>query len=89
MGTHQDDPLGKTLFALAHFKALGFIASHFSSYLFPSITDDTHIIGLHSIILFTYEHIQIEFHVIDLSIQPHKCVTWSHYGILLDFNTPP
>jgi hypothetical protein len=45
MGTHQDDALGKTLFALAHFKALCSIASHFPSCLFPSIADNTHIIG--------------------------------------------
>ncbi len=46
MGTYRGDPLGGALFALAHFKALHFIVSHFSSCLFPSIVDDTHIIGV-------------------------------------------
>jgi len=38
--------LGGALFALAHFKALHFTVNHFSSCLFPSIVDDTHIIGV-------------------------------------------
>jgi len=45
MGIHQGDPLGRALFVLAHLKALHSINNHFPSYLFPSITDDTHIIG--------------------------------------------
>jgi len=45
MGTYQDDPLGGALFALAHFRPLHFIANHFPSCLFPSITNDIHIIG--------------------------------------------
>ncbi len=46
MGTYQNDPLGRALFTLTHFKALHFIASHFLSCLFPSIVDDSHIIGV-------------------------------------------
>jgi len=45
MGTHQGDPLGRALFVLAHLKTLRSTTSHFPSYLFPSITDNTHIIG--------------------------------------------
>jgi hypothetical protein len=45
MGTHQGDPLGGALFALAHLKTLRSTTSHFPFYLFPSITDNTHIIG--------------------------------------------
>jgi hypothetical protein len=57
MGTHQGDPLGKALFTLAHFKALCSITNHLSSYLFPSIVDDIHIIGPPSIVSSTYEHL--------------------------------
>jgi hypothetical protein len=88
MGTHQGDPLGQALFALTHFKALHSIASDFLFYLFPSIVDDTHIIGSFFIVSFAYEHIQTKFHAVGLFIQPHKCVTWSPSGLLLDFNTP-
>jgi hypothetical protein len=55
MGTYQGDPLGGALFALAPFKALHSIVSHFSSCLFPSIIDDIHIIDLPSIASFTFE----------------------------------
>jgi hypothetical protein len=76
METHQGDPLGMVLFTLTHFRALCFISSCFPSYLFPSITNDMHIIGPHSIISSTYEHFQIKFHVIGFFIQPQKCVAW-------------
>jgi hypothetical protein len=74
MGTRQGDALGGALFVLTHFRALCFIINHFPSCLFPSITDDIHIIGPFSIISYVYEHFQIELHTLGLSIQPHKCV---------------
>jgi len=45
MGIHQTNPLGNALFTLTHLKVLRFTVNHFPSYLFPSITNDTHIIG--------------------------------------------
>jgi hypothetical protein len=75
MGTHQGDPLGETLFALAHFRALCSIANHFPLCLFPSIADDNHIMGPPSIISFANEHFHIVLCAIGLSIQPLKCVT--------------
>jgi hypothetical protein len=65
-----------------------FIASCFPSYLFPSIIDDNHIIGPPSIISFAYEHFQIEFCAIGLSIQLLKCVAWSLSGLSFDLDTP-
>jgi hypothetical protein len=50
MGTHQNDPLGGALFALTHLKALHFMINYLSSYLFPFITNDIHIIGPPSIV---------------------------------------
>jgi hypothetical protein len=79
---------GGKLFALAHFKALHSIISHFPFYLFPSIVDNIHIIDPLSIVSFAYEHFQTKLHEIDLSIQPQKCVAWSPFGLPLDFNTP-
>jgi hypothetical protein len=52
MGTHQGDLLGGALFALAHLRALHSTVSHFPFCLFPSIINDTHIIGPLSIISF-------------------------------------
>jgi hypothetical protein len=56
MGTCQSDPLGRALFALAHFGVLHSTNSYFSSFLFPSIVDDTHIIDPPSIVSSAYEH---------------------------------
>jgi hypothetical protein len=56
MGTHQGDLLGGALYVLTHFRALCSIARSFSSYVFPSIAHNTHIIGPLSIVSFTYEH---------------------------------
>jgi hypothetical protein len=78
---------GGALFASAHFKASRSIASHFPSCLFPSIIDDTHFIGPLSIVSSAYEHFQIKFHPIGLSIQPLKCVAWSPFGLLSNYNT--
>jgi hypothetical protein len=88
MGTCQGDPLGRALFELTHFRALRSIANDFPSCLFPSIVNDTHIIGPLFIVLFAYEHFQTKLHVIGLSIQLHKCVARSPCGLLPDFNTP-
>jgi hypothetical protein len=88
MEIRQGDFLGGTLFVLAHFTALHSTISHFPSFLFPSIVDDTHIIGPPSIVSFVYEHFQTKLRAIGLSIQLHKCITWSPVGLSLDFNTP-
>ncbi len=78
---------GGAQFVLAHFRTLCAIVNHFLSCLFPSIVDDTHIIGPLSIVSFAYEHFQIGLHVIGLSIQLHKCKAWSPSDVPLDFNT--
>jgi hypothetical protein len=69
MGTWQGGPLGGALFILAHLRALCSIANHFRSYVFPSIADDSHIIGPPSTVSFPYEHFQTKLCAIDLSIQ--------------------
>jgi len=81
MGTHQGDPLGRAILALTHFKALCFTTSHFPSYLFSSIANDTHIINPFSIVSSTYKHFQTKLHATYLFIQPQKCVTRSSYSL--------
>jgi hypothetical protein len=61
MGTHQGDSLGGALFFLDHFRASRSIVSHSLSYLFLSITNDTHIVGPLSIVSFAYEHFKPNF----------------------------
>jgi hypothetical protein len=67
MGTCQNDPLGRALFILTHFKILCSTTSRFFSYIFPSIANDTHIIEAPSIVSYTYDHFQIESHAIGFS----------------------
>ncbi|KAL2635465.1 hypothetical protein R1flu_006944 [Riccia fluitans] len=43
--TRQGDPLGGALFALAQLRALRIVASEHPLCLFPSLADDTHIVG--------------------------------------------
>jgi len=93
MGTRQGDPWGGgggggELFALAHFNVWCSITNHFPSCLFPSIVDDTHIIGPPSIWSFAYEHFQTKLCAIGLSIQPLKCVAWPPSSLPPNFNAP-
>jgi hypothetical protein len=48
------DPLGGTLFFLAHFCALRPTIVTHPTYVFPSLVDDTHIIGLASNVVPTF-----------------------------------
>jgi hypothetical protein len=70
MKTHQGNPLGGALFALAHFRALRSIVCNFPSCLFLSIANAIHIIGPLSIISSAYEHFETKFYAIGLSIHP-------------------
>jgi hypothetical protein len=52
VGIHQGDQLTRPLFALVHFRT----NLHFSSGVFPSLADDTHILGLAHVISFVFDH---------------------------------
>jgi hypothetical protein len=89
MGTCQGDPWGGGgTIHLTHLKVLPFITNHFLSCLFPSIVDDSHIIGPFLIELSGYEHFQTKFRAIFLNIQLQKFVAWSPFGLPPNFNTP-
>jgi len=88
MGTHQSDLLWGSLFVLTHFRALHSITNCFPSCLFPSIANNMCIINPLTIMSSVYEHFQTELYAMGLFIQPHKCVTWSPFNLLLYFNTP-
>jgi hypothetical protein len=50
MGTHQSDPLRGSLFSITHFRV-----AHFPFYIFPTIIDDTHILGPSSEVIQAFE----------------------------------
>jgi hypothetical protein len=80
---------GGALLALTHFRALCSTTNHFTSCIFPSIANNTHIISPPSIVSSSvYEHSQTELCVICFSIQPQKCVAWSPSNLPPKFNTP-
>jgi hypothetical protein len=46
LGTKQGDPLGGPLLVLAHYRTFLKTIAHATSCVFPSLIDDTHIMGL-------------------------------------------
>jgi hypothetical protein len=56
IGTRQGDLMGGPLFVLIHFHALCSSTSLFPSCLFPSVANDTHIIGPTLIVSQVFHH---------------------------------
>jgi hypothetical protein len=53
----QGDPLGGHLFALAHYQTLLKTIAYTPSYVFPSLTNDTHIMHPMNEIFLTFNHL--------------------------------
>ncbi len=68
IGTCQGDPLGRPLFALVHFYTLCSFARLFSSCLFPSIANDTHIIQSISIVFQAFHHLFSQLNFVSLMV---------------------
>ena len=79
-GTRQGDPLGGVLFALGHQQALRATAAAFPDCAFPSIADDTHIVGPPARVVEAFSHFVLQLALLGLSVQPPKCVAWSPSG---------
>lgn len=77
IGTYQGDLLGGLFFAPTHFHTFHNSIGIFMSSLFPSIANDTHIIGHASIVFQIFHHFYFQLDLIGLTVQPHKCATWS------------
>jgi len=70
-------PLEGTLFTLVHLLALRLtITTHFI-YVFPSLVNDTHILGLALDVIPVFLWLQEELSALNLSMQSAKCVVWS------------
>ncbi|KAL2610702.1 hypothetical protein R1flu_029275 [Riccia fluitans] len=81
--TRQGDPLGGTLFALAHLCALRTVASKHPLYLFPSLADDTHIVGFLEAVVPAFHTLEGHLLAVGLTVQPTKCAAWSPSGLHL------
>jgi hypothetical protein len=75
-------------FALIHFHAFRNLVTHFPSYLFPSIIDDTHIIGLVLVVSQAFHHFFSQLDLVGLMVQPYKCVVWFLLGLPSRFSPP-
>ncbi len=77
LGTRQGDPLKGLLFALAHYRALLKTIVWAPNCIFPSLTNDTHIMGPLSEITHTFDHLSTELTLARLKVKVLKCKFWS------------
>jgi hypothetical protein len=70
IGMGEGNPRTKPLFALAHFHALRCSFGVFPSYLFPSLANGIHILGLVSIVSFVFDHFISQLMSMGLVVQP-------------------
>lgn len=79
-GTQHRNFLSRVLFILTHFHALHpTVTTHLN--VFPSLIDDTHIVGLVSNVVFIFLRLHAKFVTLGFFIQPTKCVVWSPHGL--------
>ncbi|KAL2635415.1 hypothetical protein R1flu_006894 [Riccia fluitans] len=88
-GTRQGDPLGGALFALAHLCALRTMASEHPLCLFPSLADDTHIVGPPEAVVPAFHTLEGHLSAVGLTVQPTKCAAWSPSGLSSSLSLPP
>jgi len=53
----QGDPLGGPLFVLAHYQTFLKTIAQAPNCVFPSLGDDTHIVGLMNEVIFAFDHL--------------------------------
>ena len=69
------------LFALGHQQVLRATAAVFPDCAFPSIADDTHIVGPPARAVEAFSHFVAQLALLRLSVQPSKCVAWFPSGL--------
>ncbi len=72
-------------FLLAHFHALHCSLGVFPLYSFPSLTDDTHILGFIHVVSLVFECFVSQLAFMGLLVQPCKCSTWVPSSLSLKF----
>jgi len=68
-GIRHGDPLGDLLFALAHYQILLETIAWTPSCVFPSLTNDTHIVGPMHEITHTFDHLSTQLTLIGLQVK--------------------
>ncbi len=76
-GTTQDDPLRGPLFLLAHYRAFVKTIMWAPNYVFPSLTNNIHILGPTSKNTHTFDHLLTQLTLVGLKVKMSKCKLWT------------
>jgi hypothetical protein len=74
--TKQGDLLGGRLFTLAHYRAFLGTIRRARNYVFPSLANDTHIVGSMNEITHAFEHLSTQLTLLGLKVKVSKCKLW-------------
>jgi hypothetical protein len=76
LNTKQGDLLGGRLFTLAHYRAFLGTIRQARNYVFPSLANDTHIVGSMNEITHAFEHLSTQLTLLGLKVKVSKCKLW-------------
>ncbi len=77
----KGDPLGGPLFVVAHYRTFLKIIMQAPKCVFPSLADDTHIVGTMSKVVLAFNHLLTQLALIGLKVNMSTCKLWSPLGI--------
>jgi hypothetical protein len=85
--TKQGDPLRGILFDLAHYQAFLKTIMWAPSYIFPSLMDNTHIMGPMIEITYVFDHLLTQLALVGFRVKVSKCKLWNPSRISLSIET--
>ncbi len=88
LSTRQGDPLGGLLFSFAHYQSLLKTIARAPNYVFPSLTNNTHIMGPMSEITHAFDHLLTHLTLVGLKVKVSKCKLWNPSGISPSIKIP-
>jgi hypothetical protein len=84
----KGDPLKGSLFALTHYQTFLKTIVQAHNYVFPSLINNTHIVGPMNEIILAFDHLLIELTLVGLRVKVLKCKLWSPSKIFSNINIP-
>jgi hypothetical protein len=88
LSTRQGEPLGGLLFTLAHYRAFLENIVQAPNSVFPSLTDETHIMGPMNEISCAFDHLSTQLTQVGLRVKVLKCKFKSPLGIFPRIKIP-
>jgi hypothetical protein len=71
--TRQGDPFGSPLFVLAHYQTFLETIARAPNRVFPSLANDTHIMGPLNEVTHVYDHFSTQLTLVGLRVKVSKC----------------